>query len=460
MRLRRPRDYAVALRDLARRRPREAEDYLDTHQAEWESLAAAEPHNAADILEAIDEEAAATLIVELGPDGAAEVLEEMNPEAAADVLEELIEDAGAEAAAALLEGMGAAEAADLVGELTDEVQDDVLAGISPEFAGEVRNLLAYAPDSAGGLMQTDLATLPTGITAGEAIEALRRLHETVEQMSYVYVVDHTGRLTGVVSFRDLVFARPGIGIDETMIREPVAVRTDTDREDVAELIQRYNLLAIPVVDHRGVLVGVVRFEEVLEAIQSEASEDIAVMVGAGVEESIYTPVGRSVRNRLPWLGVNLVLAFIIAAVISRFEDTISELAILAAYMPVVALVGGNGGAQSLAVVIRALAVEDIPAGRVRRVIAREVTVGALMGVAVAAAAGAIAGIATSSGRIALVIFIAAFGNLTIGGLAGSGIPILMRKLGFDPALASNIFLTAITDIIGFGGFLAIATLLL
>ena len=158
--------------------------------------------------------------------------------------------------------------------------------------------------------------------------------------------------------------------------------------------------------------------------------------------------------------MNLALAFLIAAVISRFEDTISEVAILAAYMPVVALVGGNGGAQSLAVVIRALAVEDIPAGRVKRMILREVAVGVIDGVVVASLAGLIAGTLTSSPRIGIVIAIAMLGNLTIAGFAGAGIPVLLRRLGFDPALASNIFLTTITDTIGFGGFLAVATLLL
>ena len=456
LRLRRPRELALALRDLARRAPRQAEEYLETHHQEWESLVEADPHNAADILEAIDEEAAAELISDLEPSEAADLLEEMRDEAAAEILEELTPAD----AARLFTEMSPAEIVDIVEEMPADVQTEIIAGLEADLARWVTDLLAYPSDSAGGLMTTRVATLPVGLTAGEAIEALRRLHETFERMSYVFVVDDETILQGVVSFRELVFARPGFGLDEVMVRSPVAVRPETDREEVAELIQRYGLLALPVVSHRGQLLGIVTVDEAMEAVQEEATEDIAAMVGAGITETVYTPVVQSLQNRLPWILVNLALAFGVAWVISRFESTIETLAVLAAFMPVVASVGGSGGAQSLAVVIRALALEDIPANRARRVIGRELVVGLINGAVIAVLAGAIATVTTGDAEIGLVIGIAVFGNMVIGALAGASIPITLRALGQDPALASNIFLTLVTDLLGFGGFLAIAAALL
>ncbi len=456
LRLRRPRDLAIALRDLARRRPRQAEEYLDTHQEQWGSLAEADPHDAADILEALDEEAAADLISGLEAEQAAEVLEEMRHEAAADVLEEMSPAEAAEMIAALPPD----EAADIIGQLEEDARRQLLESVGAEELGEALALLAYPADSAGGLMTTEVATLPSAISAGEAIEALRRLHDSLESLSYVYVVDPTRRLLGVVSFRDLVFARPGATLDEVMVPSPVAVRTETDRADVASLIQRYNLLALPVVDREGVLLGMVTIDDVIVEVQQEATEDIAAMVGAGLEETIYTPVSHSVRSRLPWTAFNLATAFLVGFVVSRFEPVISRLTVLAAYMPVIASVGGNSGAQSQAIVIRAMAIDHIPSVLIRRVLFRSTLIGLFNGLAIGALSGTIAALFTHNAKIGMVIGLAAFTNLLVANLAGSSIPLILDKMGQDPALASNIFMTMITDLVGFGGFLAIATALL
>jgi magnesium transporter len=448
----RPRELALALRDLARRRPREAEEYLEAHQEQWGSLAEADPQDAADILEAIAEETAADLMAKLASEPAADVLEEMHNEVAADLIEEL----DPARAATLMEALPADEAADIIGHLDRTSRAQVIDALDAEAASEILGLLAYPPDSAGGLMTTDVATLPSGITAGEAIEALRRLHEHLEDLAYVYVIDDLHRLVGVVSFRELVFARPGTALDEVMVPNPVAVRVETDREEVADLIRRYSFFAMPVVDHRGVLAGMVTVDDAIEAVQREASEDIAAMVGAGAEETIYTPFTRSVRSRLPWTAVNLATAFLVALVVSRFESTIDEVAVLAAYMPVVASVGGNSGAQSQAVVIRAMAVDGIPRVLVGRVLGRSMLIGLVNGIAIGALSGAIAATFTGDRRIGFVIGIAALVNLVVANLAGSAIPIVLDRLRQDPALASNIFMTMITDMVGFGGFLAIA----
>ena len=468
MRLRFPRPRAVTetLRDLARRRPAEAEAYLDTHHDEWEELAEHTPENAADILEALQEESAADLLKDLDLDDAGEVLDEMRPEAAADVLETIRPST----AASLIARMDADQAADVIGVLEPGERTAVLAALDPASAAEIHSLLVHAADTAGGMMTTDYAALPTGVSSGEAIEALRRLHDELgSNLSYVYVTDGAGHLRGVVSFRELVFARPGRALDDVMFADPVSVTPETDREVVAELIQRYSLFAIPVIDDDGLLVGMVKISEALEAIQAEAGEDIAVMVGAGVEETIFTPVRLSVRRRLPWITFNLVVGLVIAYVIAQFESTLASAAVLVAYMPLVALLGGNSGAQSLAVIIRSIAMGDLPRGRAGRAIRRELTVTGIDGLVIAVLA-ALMGAATVEFfgdqssiepiEIGIILFVSVIVSFSVGGLVGSSIPIILRRMGQDPALASNIFLTMTTDLVSFGGFLITAALLL
>lgn len=452
-----PRRVAESLRDFARRRPVEAAEYIELHRDEWEALVEESPETAADVLEAIDEESAAELLVDLESHDAGEVLDEMTPQSAADVLEEL----KPETAADLIEEMTADQAADLIGHLEEDERAAVLALLEPGPAAAIDALLQYAPDSAGGIMTTEVASLPVGLTAGEAIEALRRLHEELRSnLAYVYVTDYSQQLAGVVSFRDLVFARPGSGLEDVMVTEPLSVATDTDREEVAELIQRHNLLAIPVTDPSGRLVGMVKVTEAIRAVQAEATEDIAQMVGAGAEESIYTPIMRSVRRRLPWLLVNLAIGLFIAWAIGPFKEIIEKNGILAVLMPMVALLGGNSGAQSLAVIIRAMALGELPPGRAMRAVRREFLVGVSNAISLAVLAGLVAWRYSGNDEIGIVMGVGVGVNLVVAGFAGAGIPVLLRRLGLDPALASNIFLTLITDLVGFGGFLLTARILL
>lgn len=462
LRLRSPRDLARTLRAVARRRPEQVEQYLDDHVEEWSSLAEAAPGDAADILEQLGEAAASDLLAGLDRSEAAEILEELRPDLAAEILEEM----NTERAAALLEAMNPESAVDVLEEIGEEAVSEILHQMERGAAEEIRELLIYPPDSAGGLMTTDVASLPVGMTAGEAIERIRQLHEELEDVSYVYVVDEGNRLVGVLSFRDLVFNRPGVGLDEAMVPQPVFVYPETDREEVAELIRRYHLFGIPVVDHDGTLLGMITTDSVIEAVQQEASEDFAAAVGAGVGESVYSPVGRSVKSRIPWNLTDIFLSSIVVFAISRFDRTLEAFTVLAALMPLVARIGGNAGAQSLAVVIRSLAADDIPGSEVGGVIAREVRIGAINGLPIGILSGLLGFIVhevlggDEPGQIALVMAVASWSNLVVASLAGSSIPLIMRRLGADPALASNLFLTALTDLMGFAGFLGVATLFL
>jgi magnesium transporter len=445
------------LRELARNRPEEAEEYLDSHQDEWEEIAETDPGSAADILEALHEEDAAGLLRDLDTDEAADVLDEMRAPAAADVIEEMT----TRNAAKLIAEMETHQAVDLLPQLEEEVRDEVMAALDPDVRLSINRLIVYPDDSAGGLMTTDYAALPAGITSGEAIEALRRLHQEIgSNLTYVYVVDVQGKIAGVAPFRELVFARPGDGLDEIMLSDPVTVTVDTDREIVAELIQRYHLISLPVTDAQQHLVGIVKVDEAMEAVQAEATEDIAQMVGAGAEETVYTEILVSVRRRLPWITLNLLIGLALAVVIGGFETLIEGKAVLASFMPMVALLGGNSGAQSLAVIIRAMAVGSLPPGRAIRAIRREATIGLINGVVIATLSGVLGGIVAGDAGIGFVIGIAVFANLLVAGAVGASIPIVLRRLGQDPALASNIFLTTVTDVVGFGGFLLTAKLVL
>jgi magnesium transporter len=460
--VRTPRDLARWLRSLALKEPRRAEEYIADHATDWSTVAEASPEDAADILEALGEEAAGGLIAELEADHAAELFEELRDDLAASLLEELPE----RDAVGVLEEMAPDQAADLIAVIDPEVAERLLGAVAPEFADEVRSLLGHHPESAGGLMTTDIAALPVGLTVGEAMERIRNLHDEFEDLSYVYVVDDDSRLLGVVSFRDLVFYRPGDGLDKAMVDQPVVVLATSDRAEVADLVQRYHLFGIPVVDADNRLLGMVTTDAVLEAVQEEASEDFAIAVGTTAEDSVYLPIRRSIRHRLPWIAFDVLISSTVVFAISQFNEIIGAFVVLAALMPLVARIGGDAGAQTLAVVIRGLATDDIQSGDVRRVLTRETTVGLFNGLVIGLLAGVLGFTLQSIQggpsplQVGLAMMLASFANLILAGLSGAAIPLTLRRLGFDPALGSNLFLTTFTDLVGFAGFLAVATAIL
>ena len=308
-------------------------------------------------------------------------------------------------------------------------------------------------------MSEEVAKISIGLTIKEALVELKSLHENVEDLLYVYSVDDENRLSGVVSFREIVFADEDETIDNVMIQNPIFINPSLDQEEAARLIKQYELLALPVVDKNNKLIGQTTVSSALDIIESEIGEDFSQSFGAGAEETIFTPLQKSIQLRLPWIAVNLLLAFTVSVLISQFEEAIARDALLAALMPVVALVGGNSGAQSLAIVIRALARNDVSDARVAEVIGKQSLIGSINGLIIGIVSFAILNIVGLS-AYALSLSIAVFGNILIGNLFGASIPLILKKLKFDPALASNIFLTLITDIVGFAGFLGIAFLLI
>lgn len=464
LRLRSPRRLGRTLLAAARRDNEEVAEYLEANTGEWEALAEATPPDAADILEELEEEDAAELISDLDAPGAAEVLEEIAPELAAELIEEVpIVDL-----AAALNEMSSESAADLIGEMDDDLADDLFAAMADDAEQRVRDLLVFPGDTAGGLMTTETASLPLELTTDEATERLRLLNDEFEDLSYVYVVDDNHRLEGVLSFRDLVFKRPGAPLADVMV-PPIAVTALTGREEVAEVCQRYHLLGVPVTTDDGILLGMVTSEMILEAVQDEASEDFAAAVGAGVGETVYTDVTTSFLMRAPWLVLNLVFALLVALVIDAQTGIITKEPVLAALMPVIALLGGNGGNQSLAVMIRSLATDDVPRAQVPGIMGRQAGVGLLNGVFLAVVAAGLSYLLISTGvlisnsdppMVALVVAIATAANLLIATVAGVLTPLILRRLRLDPALAASILVTLLTDFVGFGGFLVVASRLL
>lgn len=305
-------------------------------------------------------------------------------------------------------------------------------------------------------MDPSVVSLPIDSTIGEAIETLRR--SPPEAVYYLYVVDRERRLVGVVTLRDVVLAAPRTPLERIVKRDVVSVRGHTDRAELAGLMRGF--VALPVVDEAGRLLGVVRHGEVIEAAEEEVAEDLQRMVGAGAEERTFSPAAFSIRKRLPWLIVNLGTAFLAAAVVGLFEEAIARLTLLAVLLPIVAGQAGNTGAQSLAVAIRGLALREILPGRGRRLILREAAIGATNGLVVSAATtAAVYGWFGDSG-VAAVIGLAMLVSMAVAGLAGAAIPLALRQAGHDPAQASSIVMTTVTDVVGFASFLGLASLLL
>jgi magnesium transporter len=335
-------------------------------------------------------------------------------------------------------------------------QEAALAALPESKARQLRELMLYSAESAGGMMEPRVASIPSDINVQAAIAILRRAPR--QTLYYLYVTDRDGRLAGVLNMRNLLLASPKDSIASLMFHEILSVPATMDREDVLNLIRRHRFLALPVVDDEGRLLGVIKHDEALRAGQLEAFEDIQKMVGAGGDERALSPVSTVVKRRLPWLYVNLITAFVAAAVVGIFEGTIQKVTALAILLPIVSGQGGNTGAQALAVVMRGLALREILSGTAKRVIIKEVVAGLLNGFAIAVVTAFAVWVWSQSMGLSLVIGLAMIVNMVAAGLSGAAIPIILRALKRDPAQSSSIFLTTVTDVVGFASFLGFAAI--
>ena len=374
---------------------------------------------------------------------------------------DVLENLDADVAAQIIAEMEPDDAADVLDELDEEHRDVLLGKLTREDSEELRNLLNFDPDSAAGVMNTELILLEENMTADEAITHIRSEMEDKESPYYAYVVDKNDKLVGVLSLRDLMLARPGTIVGDAVSGQSVvSVPYDMDKGEVANLLSHYNYLAMPVVDYEGHIMGVVTYDDIMDIMHEEASADMLGMVGADPEESVDTPWKESVRKRLPWLVVNMVNSALSASVVYMFEGSIAQMAALAVLMPMVANQAGNTGQQALAVMIRQLATDRFETKKAWMAVLREAKIGLVTGLFMAMLALCGAWGFTGNPLVGMVMAGALLCDMMLGAVAGGSIPLIFRALGRDPAQASSIFLTTITDGAGFFIFLGLATMFL
>lgn len=348
--------------------------------------------------------------------------------------------------------------ADLLEYFPDEDREKLLGELSDLHAEEIEELSDYEEDTAGSVMSPEFVSLREGATVADAMTRLRRMALIGQSVNYVYVLNDNSQLTGVLMMRDLVLSPSYKLLKDIMVKNVLRVYTSTPLSDVADMLMERRLLAAPVVDDNERLKGVVSATQLVSELQEEGFEDAQKMFGAGEDESASSTAWFSIRKRFPWLTVNLGTAFLASLVVALFDNLIAQITILATFMPIVAGQGGNSGAQALAVTLRSLALEEIDPKHPRRVLFKEASVGLINGVLMGLLAGLIAAVVTGKPALGIVIFLAMITNLIAAGIAGAGIPILMQRLGQDPAQSSNILLTTVTDCIGYAAFLGMAAL--
>lgn len=394
------------------------------------------------------------LLGECEPGHVAAMLTEMEPGEAASLLETI----EPERVAKLLSEMSPDDATSLASKLPEPNAAEVLALMEAEPAAGVRELLEHEERTAGRIMTPDYFALEEDVTVSEAITALQRRSEEFEMVFYLYVVDKRDHLVGVVSLRKLLTTVPSTQLGRIMVTDVISVRVDMDQEEVAKIVAEYNLLAIPVVDSENRLVGIVTVDDVLDVVQEEAAEDLLALAGVTTEERMSTRATRAIRLRAPWLLVNLATAFLASWVVKLFEAQIGQVPTLAVLMPIVAGMGGNAATQTLTVIIRGLAVGE--ASRLRRVAFNQLIIGFGNGIINGLVCALVVALFYGGPTLALVLAAAMMINMVVAGIAGTFVPIALKRAGIDPAVASSVFVTTCTDISGFFSFLGIAALLM
>jgi magnesium transporter len=400
-----------------------------------------------------DREAAFSLLADRNGRLAMEAISELGPEAGA----ALLATRPAEEIAKLAQEIPSDDAAALIDYLPEELSAAVLDLMRPKESGVVENLLEYDEQTAGRIMNPHVFALNEDMTVGEAITELQS-NRDVEMVFYLYVVDDRRHLVGVVSLRRLLLVSPETPLKRIMTTDIMSARVDTDQEEVARQVASYNLLAIPVVDEENKLAGVITVDDVIDVIKDEATEDIYRLAGVAGDERAFTPAMESLRKRLPWLGVNLVTAFLAAAVVSMFEGTISQVTALAVFMPIVAGMGGNAATQTLTVIVRGIALGELSWSNSRKALIKEATVGIGNGVVLGLVAAAVAWATRGNPVLGMLLCAAMIINMFVAATAGTLVPLGLRAANVDPALASSVFITTLTDVFGFASFLGLATI--
>jgi magnesium transporter len=395
-----------------------------------------------------------SLLAERNSRLAMEALSELGPEVAA----ALLAVRSAEDIVKLTQELPSDDAAALIDHLPEELAAAVLELMEKKPAGaDVGELLEYPEKTAGRIMNPKVFALSEDITAAEAIATLQGSRD-VEMVFYLYVIDARRHLVGVVSLRRLLLVPPETPLKRIMTTDLISVRVDVNQEEVARNVASYNLLAIPVVDEENKLVGVITVDDVIDVIADEATEDVYRLAGVATDDRVFTAPTESLRKRLPWLLVNLVTAFLAASVVKLFEGTIGVVTSLAVFMPVVAGMGGNAATQTLAVIVRGIAIGELTWSNTRKALLKEAAVGVGNGIACGVVGAGVVWLMQGNPWLGMILGMAMIINMFVAATAGTLIPLALRALKVDPALASSVFITTLTDVFGFLSFLGLGAL--
>jgi len=420
-------------------------------QQALELFAVLHPVDQGEVLDGLPKEYSQSLLDELDANVVAEILEYLEPEESV----EMIGDRTPADLAEVLALTGPDVAVDLLRQMPEEKQNETLEAMVD--SAEVTELLQYQDDTAGGLMTPDYPVVNEKTTTPNALDQLRLLGEDAEDINSVLVIDDDQRLVGSLSITRLALARSSAVVGDIMNRDINSVTAETDQEECAKVMQRYNLDLLPVLDSEGRLSGVIMDDDLVDVVVEEATEDMFRIASVGGER-IAGPLTNSLRSRLPWLYINLATAFLAAVMVSLFETTITRVVALAVFLPVVASQGGIGGTQTVTLVVRSMALGEVPRRLGLRLLARELALGLIHGVALGIVVGIVAYLWKGNVTLGLVLGLAMLGNMLVAGMFGAGVPLLLRQLRMDPAVSSAVFVTTFTDVIGFVLFLGLAAI--
>lgn len=418
-----------------------------------EELKVADPRDAANQLADLPLEEIRAIFRKLPDDLVGAIIMEFSPE----LQLRLIEGMRSPHVSGIVDEMFLDDAADILGRLRPERLKEILEKLPRESAKKITEILGYPEDSAGGIMNPDFVAVTADLTVHEAMALLRSNPAlTADSIFYIYVVDVDGRLQGVLRVRDLLLAQPDRPVSDVMIRRVRCISVHADQEAIADLFREHHFTALPVVDDFQRLRGIVTSDDVMDVIEEEATEDMQRMVGLSGEEMLDTPWAVSFRNRLPWLFVNLATAILAGWVVSLFEPTIAKYAVLAVFLPIIAGQGGNAGTQTLTIMVRSMALGALEGRRPARILAKELFVALLTGFSTGLAVLLIGWLWRGDLVLGIVACTALMLNMIAAAASGVLIPIGLRSLRIDPALASSIMLTTVTDVVGFFLFLGLA----
>jgi magnesium transporter len=414
------------------------------------------PADVADLIEHLEPDERLYIFELLEPEGAGEILVEIEPP----VQERLLNNLDNEVISEIVHGLDSDDAADLVGDLPAERAKEIIESLEDDVSEDLEKLLPYPEDSAGGIMALEFVAVRADLTAQEAIHTIRENREEVQNIYYLFVIDGSDRLVGVVSLKDLVLEPPDKKIKDFMNPEVISVHIDTDQEEVARLVKKYNLVSIPVVDKDQRLVGRITHDDIIDVIEEEANEDIGLMAGVIHQEIAEESPLKISRARLPWLIAGLFGGILAAWVINQFEASLQKILALSFFFPVIMAMGGSTGTQAATVAVRGLATGDISMFNIGKRLWVEMKVALFNGVLLGIILGMIVGIWLSDYRLGMIVALSLILIVLNSGFIGAAAPLAFNKLKIDPALATGPFVTTTNDILSLLIYLGLVTIFL